>query len=154
MHIDYYNYTLLRFYYPHWLSLITLESKRRSEGGRRDRDSEGERDTIQIDEARHCTKLIKTESFCFSELTRNESGRELICPQGMQLGATQTHTHTHTGRCNAECRCHSYWVWRHIMRQSLYRGVCACVSYLSFHYITTLTYTNILYNSVRERRQR
>lgn len=42
-----------------------------------------------MDEARHCTKLIKTETFCFSELTRKESGRELICPRGTQGGGSR-----------------------------------------------------------------
>lgn len=50
------------------------------EGG----ESESETLHRQTDEARHCTQLIKKETFCFNELTANESGRELICLRGTQ----------------------------------------------------------------------
>lgn len=118
--------------------------------------------SAQIDEARHCTKLIKTETFCFSQLTRNESGRELICPQGTQGGVVHTlaHTHTQVGRCSAESavaivtECSATSCGR-VGAELCVWGVCARASHLGFHYITTLTYSNILYSSAdRDKRLR
>lgn len=87
--------------------------------------------------------------------------------QGINLSAgnavrscSHAHTRTHTSwevQCR-ECCCHSYRVQCHIMRQSRCRVVClGCVraSHLGFHYITTLTYSNILYSSTdRDKRLR
>lgn len=109
----------------------------REEGG----ESESETLHRQTDEARRCTQLIKKETFLFQW-----ADREWIW-QGINLSAGNTmtsRTRAHTPPHGEEdCRVPLPWILAvaaHHAAELMQR----CVLHLSFHYITVLTFSNML----------